>query len=125
VTTDVRRRAVVDEGSSSIRTARRVCLSKCREALLATKTHCTSCRSPRRRGDTRRIDLQILPNERASDLYPTEAGSANSGTVATEPRQRELLVGPKLLSTLRYGVATAASSSHTVYVAAELADMSA
>jgi hypothetical protein len=101
VTTDVRRRAVVDEGSSSIRTARRVSLSKCREALLATKTHCASCRRPHRRGDTRCVDLLILPNEKASDLYPTEAGTVNSDTVAAEPRQRELLVGPKLLSTLR------------------------
>jgi hypothetical protein len=85
---------------------------------------CASCRSPRPRGDTRRVDRKILPNERTSDLYPTEAGTAYSDTAATEPRQRELLVGPKLLSTLRSGVATVANSSHKVYVAAELADLS-
>jgi hypothetical protein len=74
VTSDVRGRAIVDQGSSSVRTARRVGLSKRREALLAKKVAFpASSRRQRFRGDTKASGLYAPPNERASDSSPTKA----------------------------------------------------
>lgn len=66
-----------------------------------------------------------LPNERAYDCDLIKAGGVNNIAEPSILTQRELFVGTRSSSILLSGVVIVASTNHWVYVAAELADLSA